>query len=127
MSAEPKYSIHTDVKFPPLQRIDIRQLAGAVHDKVFSQTLCQVNESVVRLGVIEGDFHWHRHDNEAEFFYVVDGKLLIDLESRTVELSAQQGFVVPQGVSHRTRAPARTIILMVERSTVVPTGDNEPR
>jgi len=126
MSAEPKYSIHTDVKFPPLQRIDIRQLAGAVHDKVFSQTLCQVNESVVRLGVIEGDFHWHRHDNEAEFFYVVDGKLLIDLESRTVELSAQQGFVVPQGVSHRTRAPARTIILMVERSTVVPTGDNEP-
>ncbi|HLQ63592.1 MAG TPA: cupin domain-containing protein [bacterium] len=127
MSAEPKYSIHTDVKFPPLQRIDIRQLAGAVYDKVFSQTLCQVNESVVRLGVIEGDFHWHRHDNEAEFFYVVDGKLLIDLESRTVELSAQQGFVVPQGVSHRTRAPARTIILMVERSTVVPTGDNEPR
>jgi len=127
MNADTKYSIHTDVKFPPLQRIDIRHFAGTVHDKVFSQTLCQVNESVVRLGVIEGDFHWHRHDNEAEFFYVVDGKLLIDLESRTVELSAQQGFVVPQGVSHRTRAPARTIILMVERSTVVPTGDNEPR
>ena len=127
MSAEPKYSIHTDVKFRPLERIDIRHLAGTVHDKVFSQTLCQVNESVVRLGVIEGDFHWHKHDNEAEFFYVVDGKLLIDLESRTVELSAQQGFVVPQGVSHRTRAAARTIILMVERSTVVPTGDNEPR
>jgi len=127
MSAEPKYSIHTDVKFRPLERIDIRHLAGTVHDKVFSQTLCQVNESVVRLGVIEGDFHWHKHDKEAEFFYVVDGKLLIDLESRTVELSAQQGFVVPQGVSHRTRAPARTIILMVERSTVVPTGDNEPR
>jgi mannose-6-phosphate isomerase-like protein (cupin superfamily) len=127
MSAEPKYSIHTDVKFRPLERIDIRHLAGTVHDKVFSQTLCQVNESVVRLGVIEGDFHWHKHDKEAEFFYVVDGMLLIDLESRTVELSAQQGFVVPQGVSHRTRAPARTIILMVERSTVVPTGDNEPR
>jgi mannose-6-phosphate isomerase-like protein (cupin superfamily) len=127
MSAEPKYSIHTDVKFRPLERIDIRHLAGTVHDKVFSQTLCEVNESVVRLGVIEGDFHWHKHDKEAEFFYVVDGMLLIDLESRTVELSAQQGFVVPQGVSHRTRAPARTIILMVERSTVVPTGDNEPR
>jgi len=127
MSADAKYSIHTDVKFPPLQRIDIRHLAGTVHDKVFSQTLCQVNESMVRLGVIEGDFHWNKHDNEAEFFYVVDGKLLIDLESRTVELSAQQGFVVPQGVSHRTRAAARTIILMVERSTVVPTGDSESR
>jgi mannose-6-phosphate isomerase-like protein (cupin superfamily) len=123
MSPEPKYSIHTDVKFPPLERIDIRQLAGQVHDKVFSQTLCQVNESVVRLGVIEGDFHWHKHDKEAEFFYVVDGKLLIDLEGRTVELTPQQGFVVPQGVTHRTRAAARSVILMVERSTVVPTGD----
>lgn len=127
MNAEAKYSIHTDVKFRPLERFDIRQLAAAVHDKVFSQTLCQVNESVVRLGVIEGDFHWHQHDNEAEFFYVVDGKLSIDLEGRTVELGPQQGFVVPQGVQHRTRAPARSIILMVERSTVVPTGDPGPR
>src|SRR6266849_5541554 len=127
MSADAEYSIHTDVKFPPLQRIDIRQLAAAVREKWFNQTLCQVNESVIRLGVIEGDFHWHKHDNEAEFFYVVDGKLLIALEGRTVELSPQQGFVVPQGVSHRTRAAARTIILMVERSTVVPTGDSESR
>jgi len=82
---------------------------------------------VVRLGVIEGDFHWHKHDNGAEFFNVVDGKLLIDLEGRTVELAPQQGFVVPQGVQHRTRALARSIILMVERSTVVPTGDAAPR
>ena len=123
MSADAKYSIHTDVKFRPLEPIDVRQLAGAVRDKWFNQTLCQVNESVVRLGVIEGDFHWHKHDQEAEFFYVVDGKLLIDLEGRTVELGPQQGLVVPQGVSHRTRAPARSIILMVERSTVIPTGD----
>ncbi len=127
MSTEAKYSIHTDVKFRPLERFDIQQLAGAVRDKVFSQTLCQVNESVVRLGVIEGDFHWHQHDNEAEFFYVVDGKLLIDLEGHTVELAPQQGFVVPQGVPHRTRAPARSVIVMVERSTVVPTGDAAPR
>jgi mannose-6-phosphate isomerase-like protein (cupin superfamily) len=106
-----------------LERIDIRQVVGTVRDKWFNQTLCQVNESVVRLGVIEGDFHWHKHDHEAEFFYVVDGKLLIDLEGRTVELTSQQGFVVPQGLPHRTRAPARSVILMVERRTVVPTGD----
>ena len=123
MNADTKYSIHTDVKFRPLERIDIRQVVGTVRDKWFNQTLCQVNESVVRLGVIEGDFHWHKHDQEAEFFYVIDGKLLIDLEGRTVELAPQQGFVVPQGVPHRTRAPARSVILMVERGTVVPTGD----
>lgn len=123
MSAGAKYAIHTDIKFRPLELIDIRQMARTVHDKVFSQTLCQVNEAVIRLGVIQGEFHWHKHDKEAEFFYVVDGQLLIDLEGHTVELSPQQGFVVPQGVLHRTRAPARSVILMVERSTVVPTGD----
>ena len=122
MSAE-MYSIHTDVKFRPLERIDIRTLQTAVKEKWFNQTLCQVNEAVVRLGVIQGEFHWHKHDREDEFFYVVDGKFLIDLDDRTVELTPQQGFVVPKGVRHRTRAAERTVILMVERGTVIPTGD----
>jgi mannose-6-phosphate isomerase-like protein (cupin superfamily) len=82
-----------------------------------------VNNSVVRLGVIEGEYHWHKHDSDDEFFYVVDGKLLIDLEGRDVQLSPGQGFVVPKGVMHRTRAPQRTIILMVENAGITPTGD----
>jgi mannose-6-phosphate isomerase-like protein (cupin superfamily) len=82
-----------------------------------------VNDSVVRLGVVQGEFHWHKHDNEDEFFYVVEGKFLIDLEGRTVELVPQQGFTVPRGIMHRTRAPVRTVILMVEGRTVTPTGD----
>lgn len=123
MNHEAKYAIHTDVKFGPLERIDVRTVASEVRDKWFNQTLCQVNEAVVRLGVVEGEFHWHKHDEEAEFFYVVEGKFLIDLETRTVELGPQQGFVVPQGVPHRTHAPVRTVLLMIERGSVVPTGD----
>jgi len=80
----------------------------------FNQTLCQVNDSVIRLGVVEGEYHWHKHDEDDEFFYVVEGQLLIDLEDRTVELSPRQGFVVPKGTTHRTRALERTVILMVE-------------
>jgi mannose-6-phosphate isomerase-like protein (cupin superfamily) len=82
-----------------------------------------VNESVIRLGVVQGEYHWHKHDREDEFFYVVEGRLLIDLEGRTVELAPRQGFVVPKGVVHRTRAPERTVMLMVEPAGVVPTGD----
>lgn len=82
-----------------------------------------MNESVVRLGVIQGDYHWHKHDDEDEFFYVVEGKFLIDLESRTVELERGQGFVVPKGTMHRPRAPERTVILMVEGAGIIPTGD----
>ena len=123
MSTESAYSIHTDVKFNPLELIDIGKLHEECKEDWFNQTLCQVNDCVVRLGVVKGEFHWHKHDEEDEFFYVVDGKFLIDLEGRTVELTPQQGFTVPKGVLHRTRAPERTVILMIEGSTVTPTGD----
>jgi mannose-6-phosphate isomerase-like protein (cupin superfamily) len=82
-----------------------------------------VNGSVVRLGVVQGDYHWHKHDDDDEFFYVVEGKLLIDLDGRTIELEPRQGTVVPKGVLHRTRAPQRTVILMVENAGIIPTGN----
>ena len=122
MSQQP-YSIHTDVKFAPLELIDVRKLQQETRDQWFNQTLCRVNDSVVRLGVLQGEFHWHKHDADDEFFYVVEGKFAIDLEGRTVELDPQQGFTVPKGVMHRTRAPVRSVILMIEGSGVVPTGD----
>jgi hypothetical protein len=117
------YATHLNVYYPPLAVVDVPALVAACTDRWYNQTLCRVNDSVVRLGVIEGEYHWHKHDTEDEFFYVVDGRLLIDLEGRTVELAPRQGFVVPKGVVHRTRAPGRTVILMVEGAGIVPTGD----
>ena len=117
------YATHLNVLYEPLDVIDVQRLVAAVTDPWYNQTLCQVNDSVVRLGVIEGEYHWHKHDNLDEFFYVVEGKFMIDLEGRSVELLPRQGFVVPKGVVHRTRAPERTIILMVEGADIVPTGD----
>ncbi|GAC1419363.1 MAG: cupin domain-containing protein [Gemmatimonadaceae bacterium] len=117
------YATHLDIKFPALEVVDVPALVDAVRDQWYNQTLCRVNDSVVRLGVIQGEYHWHKHDDLDEFFYVVDGKLLIDLEGRSVELSRGQGFVVPRGVVHRTRALKRAVILMVEGAEIVPTGD----
>jgi mannose-6-phosphate isomerase-like protein (cupin superfamily) len=122
MSTQP-YAIHTDIRFPPLALIDVRKLQQETKDQWFNQTLCEVNDSVVRLGVLQGEFHWHKHDADDEFFYVVEGKFIIDLEGRTVELAPQQGFTVPKGVLHRTRAPVRSVVLMIENKGVVPTGD----
>ncbi len=82
-----------------------------------------MNDSVVRMAVIEGEYHWHKHDEDDEFFYVVEGQLLIDLEGKTVELAPRQGYVVPRGVVHRTRAPQRTVVLMVENAGIIPTGN----
>ncbi len=86
-------------------------------------TLCKVNDSVVRMAVVQGEYHWHEHQDIDEFFFVLDGHFLIDLEDRVVDLAPRQGFVVPKGVRHRTRAPERAVILMVERADIVPTGD----
>src|SRR5712691_1297041 len=117
------YATHRNVLHGPLEVVDVRALADACADRWYNQTLCRVNDSVVRLGVLQGEYHWHKHDDEDEFFYVVEGRFLIDLEGRTVELAPRQGFVVPRGVLHRTRAPERTVILMVEGAGIVPTGD----
>jgi mannose-6-phosphate isomerase-like protein (cupin superfamily) len=117
------YATHLNVCYAPLELIDVPALVAACTDRWYNQTLCRVNDSVVRLGVVEGEYHWHRHDDEDEFFYVVGGRFHIDLEGRTVELAPGHGFVVPRGVMHRPRAPVRTVILMVEGEGVVPTGD----
>jgi len=119
------YDTRLDVLNGPLEKIDVQALADSCTHPWFNQTLCRVNDSVVRAGVIRGEYHWHKHDGDDEFFYVVEGRLLIDLEGGTTELGPRQGFVVPKGVLHRTRAPERTIILMVENSGIVPTGDPE--
>ena len=117
------YDIHLDVKYPAGTLIDVGAEAAA-HEPWFNQTLTRVDDSVVRLGVIDGDFHWHKHDDQDEFFLVLDGRLLIDIEGAdTVTLEPQQGYTVARGVMHRTRAPMRTAILMVERADVMPTGD----
>lgn len=118
-----EYNIHTDVKYGPLEVVEVGRIADECAERWWNQTLCRVNDSVVRLGVLEGEFHWHKHDREDEFFFVLDGKLLIDLEGRTVELGPRQGFVVPKGVSHRPRAPERTVVLMFEKESVTATGD----
>src|SRR5713101_8558636 len=117
------YATHLDVRYAALKLVDVPALVAACTDRWYNQTLCKVNDSVVRLGVIQGEYHWHKHDDLDEFFYVVEGKFLIDLEGRTVELGERQGFVVPKGVVHRTRAPSRAIILMVEGAGIIPTGD----
>ena len=116
------YETRLNILYPGLEVIDEKALSDACEYEWYNQTLCQVNDSVVRLGVIHGEYHWHKHDADDEFFYVVEGRLLIDLAGRTIELGPRQGYVVPKGVVHRTRAPERTVILMVENAGIVPTG-----
>jgi len=117
------YATHLNILFPQLEKIDLPALVDTVKDRWYNQTLCRVNGSVVRLGVMQGEYHWHKHDEDDEFFFCLDGEFLVDLEYKTVALAPRQGFVVPKGVVHRTRAPRKCVILMVENVGIVPTGN----
>jgi mannose-6-phosphate isomerase-like protein (cupin superfamily) len=123
MDTRAPYAINLDARYAPLELVDVQALVDACKDSWYNQTLCRVNDCVVRLGVMQGEFHWHKHDKEDEFFYVVEGRFVIDLEGRTIELTPRQGFTVPKGAMHRTRAPERTVILMIEGAGVAPIGD----
>ncbi|NHK30709.1 MAG: cupin domain-containing protein [Asgard group archaeon] len=118
-----KYSIGTEIEFKSLELLDFPSIIASCQKKWQNKGICRVNDCVVRLGVVHGEFHWHKHDEEDEFFYVISGLLYIDLEDKIIELHPQQGFLVPKGIIHRTRAPERTAIMMVEGFTVKPTGD----
>ncbi len=118
------YETHLDIRFAPLSVVDVPTLVAEVQHPWYNQTLCKVNDSVIRLGVFQpGEYHWHKHDEDDEFFFVLEGSFIIDLEGRSIELKPREGFVVPKGVVHRTRAPVRTVILMAETAAIVPTGD----
>ncbi|HEX4300163.1 MAG TPA: cupin domain-containing protein [Gammaproteobacteria bacterium] len=118
------YETHLDVKFKALELVDLPPLIQSVKHPWYNQTLTKVNDSVVRLGVMQGEYHWHKHDEDDEFFYCIEGLFVIDVEGQpSVELKPRQGFTVPKGVVHRTRAPQRSIILMVENAGIIPTGD----
>ncbi len=123
MNTQKPYAINMEARYAPLELVDLQALVNATTDPWYNQTLCRVNDSLVRLGVVQGEFHWHKHDEEDEFFYVVEGHFIIDLEDRTVELDPRQGFTVPKGVLHRPRAPERTVILMIEGAGVIPIGN----
>ena len=117
------YVTKLDVKFGHLELMDVPQMIKECKDKWFNQTLTKVNDSVVRLGIVEGEYHWHKHENDDEFFFVLEGQLLIDLENKTIELNSGQGVTITKGIMHRPRAPKKTVMLMVETCDIQPTGD----
>ncbi len=126
--ASPKkypYVNHMNIKFDALEMVDVPSLVSSCTDRWYNQTLSKVNNSVIRLGIMQGEYHWHKHDDDDEFFFVLEGSFFIDLEEESIELQSQQGLVVPKGVVHRTRAPEKAIVLMVETAEITPTGNEQ--
>jgi mannose-6-phosphate isomerase-like protein (cupin superfamily) len=118
------YAIDYEPLVATLERLDVQRLIEETTEPWYNQTLCRIGDVVVRLGVMQGEYHWHKHDDEDEFFFVLDGLFRIELDGRdTVELRPRQMFVVPRGLRHRPVVPVRSAVLMIERAGIVATGD----
>jgi mannose-6-phosphate isomerase-like protein (cupin superfamily) len=121
---EQDYAINYVPMFEALQLMDVQAVIDQVTDPWYNQTLIGVGDVVVRLGVMQGEFHWHKHDDQDEFFFVLDGLFTIELEDQpTIELGPRQAFSVPAGMLHRPVVPVKTAVLMIEKAGVVATGD----
>ncbi len=125
MTNKYEYNQIMDVRFKHQELIDIATIVDECNDKWFNQTLTKINDSVARIGIVEGEYHWHSHENDDEFFFVLSGKLYIDLEDKTIELNPNQGVTISKGVRHRPWAPHTTVMLMVETAAIDPIGNNE--
>ena len=125
MAKQFEYNQLMDVKFKHQELIDISKIEDECDDKWFNQTLTKINDSVARIGIVEGEYHWHTHEDDDEFFFVLSGKLYIDLEDKTIELNPNQGVTISKGVLHRPRAPHKTVMLMVETASIDPIGNND--
>lgn len=124
MTKKYEYNQLMDVKFQHQELIDIASIEEQCDDKWFNQTLTKINDSVARIGIVEGEYHWHTHEDDDEFFFVLSGKLFIDLENETLELNPHQGVTISKGVPHRPRAPQKTVMLMVETASIDPVGND---
>ncbi len=124
MAKEHEYNQQMDIKFKHQEIIDISKIVDSCDDKWFNQTLTTINDSVARIGIVEGEYHWHTHEEDDEFFFVLSGKLYIDLEDKTIELNPNQGVTISKGVQHRPRAPHKTVMLMVETASIDPIGND---
>jgi mannose-6-phosphate isomerase-like protein (cupin superfamily) len=120
----PPYTIRDEPLFGALQTIDLPDLIDQVEEAWYNQALIRVDDVMVRLAVVQGEFHWHTHDNQDEFFLVLDGKLRVEVEAaEPVELQPKQAFTVPAGMRHRSAAPVRSSVLIIERVGTLPAGD----
>ncbi len=122
MKKEFNYNQRMDIKYDHQSLIDVNEIVKECTGKWFNQTLTKVNGSVVRIGIVEGEYHWHKHDDDDEFFFVLSGQLFIDLEDKTIVLDPNEGATISKGVMHKTRALQKTVMLMVETDTIDPIG-----
>ncbi|MFZ2236330.1 MAG: cupin domain-containing protein [Dokdonella sp.] len=103
--------------------IDPRQIASALSELWSPRVIAELDDYYVKVAKVHGTLAWHCHDDEDELFFILQGRLRIEMEDRAVELASGELFVVPKGVRHNPVADEECLILLIERKSTLHTGD----
>ena len=99
------------------------EIARSLSELWSPRVVAELDDSYVKVAKVRGTLAWHSHDGEDELFLVLDGRLSIEMEDRTVTLQAGELFVVPKGVRHNPVADDECLLMLVERKSTQHTGD----
>lgn len=75
------------------------------------------------MAVFEGEYHWHTHENDDEFFLVYKGSITISTENGSINLSEGEGTIIPKGIKHKPSSKERSVVLMIEPANLKSQGD----
>ena len=106
-----------------MNKVNLSEKFSLFSEQWTPKIIAELNDYQIKLVKVKGDFVWHNHSDTDEFFFVIDGTLFIEFESKTMQLDAGELYVVPQGIQHRPYAKEECKVLLIEPRGVVNTGE----
>jgi mannose-6-phosphate isomerase-like protein (cupin superfamily) len=105
------------------KQVSPREVAAGLSELWSPRVVGEVDDTYIKVARVHGTFTWHSHADEDELFYVLKGRLRIEMEDQTIDLNEGEMFVVPKGVRHNPIADQECHVLLIERKTTKHTGD----
>ena len=106
-----------------VSKIDMADVIDSLSEPWSPVDIVYVNDQVLRVALFDGSYHWHKHDDEDELFFVYRGDIRIVMENETVQLEEGQLCVIPRGVLHKPEADIPSVVLLFEPSKLKSVGD----
>ncbi len=108
-----------------MQKVNIHDKLALFNDYWSPKIIGDLNDSHIKLAKFKGEFVWHKHDNEDELFFVIQGHLLIKLKDQDINLKEGEFVIIPKGVEHQPIAKEEVHVMLIEPKTTLNTGDTK--
>ncbi|MFK8044858.1 MAG: cupin domain-containing protein [Crocinitomicaceae bacterium] len=106
-----------------INKVNLKSKLATFNEHWTPKIVGELNHQFVKIAKVKGEFVMHKHDNEDELFYVIDGTLFIELTDKTIELNAGEFVIIPKGVPHKPFAPDEVSIMLFEPKSTLNTGN----